>query len=120
MNASQIISQYAQSQGMNPNAALTEVKKVIDSPNGYALQEGNSVFILERIGKGSVGIHLFTVDSAQALMGSIKSAISKVKNSGVSKIYGESENQELVDALSQMGIQIGKSDNPDYSWSASI
>jgi hypothetical protein len=120
MNASQIISQYAQKLGFPADAALAEVKKIMDSPDGYILKENDSVFVLQRLDKGVAGIHLFTADDPETLKTSIQSVLQKIKSSGVTKLYGEQENQDLVDAFGQLGVQVGKSDLPDYAWSATI
>lgn len=120
MNASEIISKYAQQLGFQPQAALAEVKKIMDSPDGYILKENDSVFVLQRLDKGVAGIHLFTADDPETLKASVQNALQKVKASGVTKLYGEQENKDLVDAIGQLGIQIGKSELPDYAWSATI
>jgi len=120
MNASEIISQYAQQIGLDPQAALTEVKKIMDTPDGQIVKKNDSVFVLQRLDKGVSGIHLFTADDPQSLLTSIQSVIQQLKQSGIAKIYGEKENQELIDALSQLGIQVENSDIPDYAWSATI
>jgi len=120
MNASQIISQYAQKLGFPADAALAEVKKIMDSPDGHLLKENDSVFVLERLDKGVSAIHLFTVDDPQTLATSVQSALKQLKDAGISKIYGEQENKDLVDILGQLGIEVGKSDLPDYAWSATI
>jgi len=120
MNASEIISQYAQQIGLDPQAALIEVKKIMDTPDGQIVKKNDSVFVLQRLDKGVSGIHLFTADDPQTLLTSIQSVIQQLKQSGIAKIYGEKENQELIDALSQLGIQVKNSDIPDYAWSATI
>lgn len=120
MNASEIITKYSQQLGVDPQAALTEVKAIMDSPDGHISKENDSVFVLERLDKGIAGIHLFTADNPQTLTASVQAILEQLKQSGVSKIYGEQENQELVDALGQLGIQVGQSDIPDYAWSATI
>lgn len=120
MNASEIISQYAQKLGLDINATLSEVKKLIDSPNGLAFQENDSVFLLNKLDKGVTAIHLFTSDSPQMFLMSVRNAVAKIKSSGITKIYGESENEDLANALDQLGVQVSKSDNPEYAWSAII
>lgn len=120
MNASEIINQYAQQLGLDPQAALTEVKKIMDSPDGHIAKENDSVFVLQRLDKGVSGIHLFTADNPQTLATSVQTVLKQLKDAGISKIYGEEEDQKLADILGQLGIQVGQSDIPDYAWSATI
>ena len=120
MNASEIISQYAQELGFDPQVALNEVKKIMDTPDGHIVKQNDSVFVLQRIDKGVSGVHLFTADNPQTLVASVQGVLKQLKDAGISKIYGEEQDKKLADVLSQLGIQVEQSDIPDYAWSATI
>jgi len=120
MKASEIIQVDAKRLRVDPNQILQGIQQEIESKNSVLLQKNDSLFLLTKIRPNVVGVSMFTADGAMTLPRSISEAIAEMKQKGISTIYGDNENTDLLNGLKQAGVQIEESDLPDYAWKATI
>ena len=120
MKASEIIQVDAKRLRVDPNQILQGIQQEIESKNSVLLQKNDSLFLLTKIRPNVVGVSMFTADANITMFRSIQEAIIEMKQQGISTIYGDNENSFLLDGLKQAGVQIEKSDLPDYAWKATI
>lgn len=120
MKASEIIQKDSQKLGVDPSQVLQKIQQEVESKNSVLVQKNDSLFLLTKIEPHVVGVAMFTADGTMTLPRSISDAVSEMKQEGITTIYGDNENTELVNGLKQAGVQIEKSDLPDYAWKATI
>jgi hypothetical protein len=120
MKASEIIQANSQRLGVDPNEVLQKMQQEVESQNSVLMQKNDSLFLLTKIQPNVVGVAMFTADGTMTLPRSISEAISEMKQKGISTIYGDNENTDLLNGLEQAGVQIEESDLPDYAWKATI
>ena len=120
MKASEIIQANSQRLGIDPNEVLQTIQQEVESQNSILMQKNDSLFVLTKIQPDVAGVAMFTADGTMTLPRSISEAIAEMKKEGISTIYGDNENTDLVNGLKQAGVQIEESDLPDYAWKATI
>jgi hypothetical protein len=122
MTPSQIILQDKYSQADNPKKVLASVGQIIEDGNGVLLQKNNSVLFLIRLGEGNVELHLYTVDPPQALAKAIDYFIKKIKDSDMKKVYFPKlkGDDKIIDVVRMYGIDVQKSDIPEYAYMAKV
>lgn len=120
MKASEIIQIDSKRLGVNPDEVLQKIQQEVESKNSVLIQKNDSLFLLTKIQPNVVGVAMFTADGTMTLPRSISDAIAEMKQEGISTIYGDNENTDLLNGLKQAGVQIEKSDLPDYAWKATI
>ena len=120
MKASEIIQVNSQRLGIDPNQVLQKMQQEVESQNSVLMQKNDSLFLLTKIQPNVVGVAMFTADGTMTLPRSIAEAIAEMKQKGISTIYGDNENTDLLNGLEQAGVQIEQSDLPDYAWKATI
>jgi len=120
MKASEIIQANSQRLGIDPNEVLQKIQQEVESQNSILMQKNDSLFVLTKIEPDVAGVAMFTADGTMTLPRSISEAIAEMKKEGISTIYGDNENTDLLNGLKQAGVQIEESDLPDYAWKATI
>jgi hypothetical protein len=120
MKASEIIQANSQRLGIDPNEVLQAIQQEVESQNSILMQKNDSLFVLTKIQPDVAGVAMFTADGTMTLPRSISEAIAEMKKEGISTIYGDNENTDLLNGLKQAGVQIEESDLPDYAWKATI
>jgi hypothetical protein len=120
MNASEIIANEAVKIGLDPATVMAEVKKYMDEGNSILLKEGDSVFLVTRIGGAAVEIAMFSADGAMNLPQVVTSALQKIKDSGAQIIYGDKEDSMLLEVLQQIGVPIQQENSEGHDWSIQI
>jgi hypothetical protein len=120
MKASEIIQANSQRLGIDPNEVLQTIQQEVESQNSILMQKNDSLFVLTKIQPDVAGVAMFTADGTMTLPRSISEAIAEMKKEGISTIYGDNENTDLLNGLKQAGVQIEESDLPDYAWKATI
>ena len=120
MNASEIIANEAVKIGLDPAVVMAEVKKYMDEGNSILLKEGDSVFLVTRIGGAAVEIAMFSADGAMNLPQVVTSALQKIKDSGAQIIYGDKEDSMLLEVLQQIGVPIQQENSEGHDWSIQI
>jgi hypothetical protein len=117
MKPTEIIKAEAEKTGHNANAWLLAIKKLIDKGLGLMLQENNSILLVIQLGDGNIEIHLFTTDSPNVIIDSVKKFITKIKNSDVKVVYMPTpDDPNIIKVLKRLGLNVQESDRPKYAW----
>lgn len=98
------------------------INKIIRDGDGVLLQKNDSVLFLIRLGEGNVELHLYTVDPPQALAKAIDYFIKKIKASDMKKVYFPKlkGDDKIIDVVRMYGIEVQKSDLPQYAYMAKV
>jgi hypothetical protein len=126
MTPSEIITKEAQKYGINADILLHKINKLIQSNAGVLLQKNDSLLLLITVAKHVVELHVFTMDRPAVLADSVKYFISKIRESDIKKVYGdndpkkEAELQKTLKLLKKLGVDVQKSNVPQYSWMAKV
>lgn len=120
MNASEIIANQAKKDGHDPAQAMGAVKKAIEDGNSVLLKEGDTVFLVTRIGGNAVEAIMFTADGAMNLPKVVMSALKKIKDSGANVIYGDDEDAMFLSVLQQIGVPVQQENSDGHTWSVQI
>jgi len=97
---------------------ITLVNTLMKSGDGLIIQEHDTIMVMQKLAPKIVAGYLMTADEQQVLMNAASSLVEKVKQSGVTMMYGFNENEELSLALDYKGAKIVPSDLDQYDWRA--
>ena len=117
MNASEIIANNANKLGIDPAVVMASVKQYMDAGNSILLKEGDSVFLVTRIGGDAVEIAMFSADGAMNLPQVVMAALKKIQASGARIIYGDEEDAMLLEVLQQIGAPVQPENSEGHAWS---
>lgn len=120
MTPSEIVTQDAQNNGVDPQKVLQNALAQVNSGHTIMMQKNNSVLLVTRLGDGRAMLHLFTVDSPLTLRHSLADFINKIKASEIKVVYGDTMNQQLLDLLKRVGVDVQKSNLPKFTWMAEV
>lgn len=120
MKASEIIAADAEQRGLDPNAVLTLVSQMVRDQNGKLMQSGNSVLLLEDIGDKNFALHLFTSDKPLGLAKAIVVFMQEIRNMDINAVYGQADNEQIIELLNRVGVPVQQSDKPEYNWMAMV
>ena len=126
MTPSEIITQEGQKVGYDADLILRKIDKLVSGKAAILLQKNDSVLLLINIAKGTVELHLFTLDSPTKLLDSLKYFVQKIKSSDIKTVYGigntkqDKDLKKTLDILDNMGVDVSKSNLPRYQWMATV
>jgi deoxyribodipyrimidine photolyase-like uncharacterized protein len=126
MTPSQIITQEAQSIGGDADVLLRKIDKLVDSKAAVLLQKNDTVLLLIAITKTAAEMHIFTMDKSSKLKAAMEDFVKKLKSSKINTIYGSVEEnhnpvlEQAFDFLDDAGLNVQKSNIPEYSWMATL
>ena len=118
MTPSEIIRVDAERLGYDVDIVMRKIAKLVKTGAGILLQEGDTLLLLIAIGNDSAEVHLYTADSGLKLLGALKGIIKKVRSSDLSAIYSSFDAPEIINMIDDAGINVQKSDLPNYKWMA--
>jgi hypothetical protein len=118
MTPSEIIRKDAERLGYDADAVMRKIAKVVKVGAGLLLREGDTLLLLIALPKNAAEAHLYTADSGLRLLGALKSVIKKVQDSDLSAIYSSFDAPEIINMIDDAGIDVQKSDLPNYRWMA--
>lgn len=116
MKPSEIISEDLKKRGEDPQEVLQAINQMIQDDTAKLLQKNNSVLLIKKIDAGIAELHLFTTDGMMSLARSLKYFDEKLATSGLTAVYGEATNPEIIDLMKKVGIEVIESDLPQYNW----
>ena len=115
---SEIIQEYSTNVGRQPAQMMALVNALMKSGDGLIIQEHDTIMVMQKLAPKIVAGYLMTTDEQQVLMNASSSLVEKVKQSGITMMYGFNENEELSLALDYKGAKIVPSDLDQYDWRA--
>ena len=120
MKPSEIIIADAQANGLNPQEALAYVFNSVKNRNGTLVRKNNSVLLLTPIADNQAEWNMFTQDFGGDLIDSVQYFIDQVMKTDVNTVYGMVDNTEVLQTMSDLGMAIVESDNPEYQWMSRV
>lgn len=120
MTPADIIQNEAEKNGHDPQKVLLAIKKLVEQGNTILLREQDTIFVITRAGGNAVEVTMCSADGAMNLPKVVSSAMKKIKASGAKIIYGDEEDQNLLEVLQQMGVPIQPENSGGHVWSAQI
>jgi hypothetical protein len=120
MKASEIIANQAEKSGHDPQKVLLAVKNLVDQGNTILLREQDTIFIITRAGGDAVEVTMCSADGAMNLPKVVLSAMKKIKASGAKIIYGDEEDQNMLEVFQQIGVPFQPENSGGHAWSAQI
>jgi len=126
MTPSEIITQEAQSLGGDADILLRKIDKLVKSKAGILLQKNDTILLLIAISKTAAELHIFTADRPARVIEAIKYFVEKIKSSDIERVYGsgnmtqDAKLKKTLDVLDRMGVDVQKSDRPEYQWMATV
>jgi hypothetical protein len=122
MTPTEIIKADCERTGLDPNVVLGKLGRLVQDKACYFLQEGN--FLLAVIplkdGKKSVELHLYGAGTLTELPNALKKFMEKMNESDADTIYGDGDIPSLLSLLKRIGLDVQKSDKPEYVWMAPV
>ena len=119
MKASEIIGTSYRKKGQDPNKYLAGLSKLVSIKDAQILQESDTVFVLIRLGNNQAQVEFFTQDSPLKMNSAVSKMLKKLKDSGISAIYGL-QNSQLPQILQSLKMNVEPSDKPNYQWMAQL
>jgi hypothetical protein len=120
MKPSEIIAADAQANGLDPQEALFYVSDSVKNRGGTLVRKNNSVLLLTPIADNQAEWNLFTQDQGDNLVDSVQYFIDQVMKTDVIVVYGMVDNVEVLQTMSDLGMVIVESDNPEYQWMSRV
>jgi hypothetical protein len=121
MTPSQIILNDPEAIKFGAQKVLKGVMTAVNSGAAIMLQKNNSLLLVIGLGKTAVEIHLYTTDAAMALASAIKYFHQRLVESHIERVYGtEPPDQKIISLMGSVGINVQKSDKPEFSWMADV
>lgn len=120
MTPTEIIEADAQRHGVDPQKVLQYVGSKVKDQTGSLMSAGNSILLLVAIGDACAELHLYTADSPLSLMKNIPHFIDVIRHTDLKRVYGDTENQGIIEMLKRLGVDVQESDRPGYTWMANV
>ena len=121
MKPSEIILNDKEAMKAGADKVLAAVMKIVQKKAGILLHQNNSVLLLANLGDKNAELHLYTLDPPIKLARSLKYFIDKIKDSSLKRVYGTvAFDAPILRMLRDFGIDVQKSDNPQYEWMANV
>jgi len=100
---------------------LAAIVSAVNTGAAVMLQKNNSLAVFIGLGNDAVEVHLYTVDSAMALASALKYFHEKMVESHIKRVYAqEPAEKNLISLLKSVGINVQKSNKPEYTWMADV
>ena len=100
----------------NPDDVIRSIKHYLVNKKGILLRKNNSVIFAYKFSENSAGLHLFTVDSPIKVVRAIKYFIEEASKHNIKSVYGLTENKQMYKVFKLLGLNVEKSDIPQYNW----
>ena len=120
MTPTEIIFADCKRNGVDPNIMAQYVAGMIQEKKGVLLSANNSLLLITFLGDDTAELHLFTADTPLTLMKSLTEFINDIKQSELKRVYGDSDNEEILNLLRRLGIDVMESDREGFNWMANV
>jgi hypothetical protein len=122
MTPKDIIKTNAVQAGVDPDQALAGVSRAMHY-GGKMLQEGDSLLLLTplRGSKENMFLHLFSVAQPSVAFKDTQAFIKQVKSmKSLKRVYGDAKDPQITRMLTMAGVDVLKSDIPQFTWMAEV
>jgi hypothetical protein len=114
-----IIRTYLTYFGVKPEQVPQMIEAVVKDGAKFS-RIGNTMMSAKPAGQGAMQIFFYTVSKMPEFMKEVKGFIGKLKQSGISVIYMNREDQDITQAIQAAGISVQQSDRPEFKVMAGI
>jgi len=63
---------------------------------------------------------LFTEDKPLALAKAVVVFMQQIRGMDLDAVYGNADNQQIIQLLTSVGVPVQQSDKPEYNWMAMV
>jgi len=107
-------------QGENPDDVIRSITHYLENNKGILIRKNDTVIFGYKFNDDCAGMHLFTVDSPIRVVRAIKHFVEEAPKHNVKTIYGLTENKQMYRVFKLLGLNVEKSELPQYNWKWSI
>jgi hypothetical protein len=100
----------------NPEDVIRSIRHYLETNQGVLLRRNNTVIFGYKFTDNSAGMHLFTIDSPIKVVKSIKYFVNEASKHNVKTVYGLTENKQMYKVFKLLGLNVEKSELPQYNW----
>lgn len=122
MTPTEIITADSKRLGIDPNMVLGKIGRLVQDKACQLMQSGDSVLVLIPLKDDdkNLELHLYTAGSPASLPRSLKAFIEKIRSTDAKRVYGSGEIPQTLELLKRLGVDVQKSDKPEYKWMAPV
>jgi hypothetical protein len=120
MTPSKIIREDALNRNIDPEKVINNVAKLVKSGKATLLHSGKTVLLLVRFSQEYAELHLFTQDAPLSLMTALRRFVDTIRKTNLDAVYGKADNEGILAMLRRVGVDVEKSNMPQYNWMAKI
>ena len=114
-----IIRTYLVHLGMKPEQVPQMIQAVVKDGAKFT-RVGNTMMSMKPISQNAAQVYFYTVSKMPKFMDEVKGFIDKLKQSGISVIYMNKEDQDIMQAIQAAGASVQQSDRPEFKVMAGI
>ena len=114
-----IIRTYLVHLGMKPEQVPQMIQAVVKDGAKFT-RVGNTMMSMKPISQNAAQVYFYTVSKMPEFMDDVKGFIDKLKQSGISVIYMNKEDQDIMQAIQAAGASVQQSDRPEFKVMAGI
>jgi hypothetical protein len=114
-----IIRTYLVHLGMKPEQVPQMIQAVVKDGAKFT-RVGNTMMSMKPISQNAAQVYFYTVSKMPEFMDDVKGFIDKLKQSGISVIYMNKEDRDIMQAIQAAGASVQQSDRPEFKIMAGI
>ena len=114
-----IIRTYLVHLGMKPEQVPQMIQAVVKDGAKFS-RIGNTMMSMKPISQNAAQVYFYTVSKMPEFMDDVKGFIDKLKQSGISVIYMNKEDRDIMQAIQAAGASVQQSDRPEFKIMAGI
>ena len=114
-----IIRTYLVHLGMKPEQVPQMIQAVVKDGAKFT-RVGNTMMSMKPISQNAAQVYFYTVSKMPEFMDEVKGFIDKLKQSGISVIYMNKEDRDIMQAIQAAGASVQQSDRPEFKIMAGI
>jgi hypothetical protein len=120
MTPTEIIREDSLSRNIDPDKTLKNIAYMVKNGNATLIQHGDTVLFLLRFSPKAVELHLFTKDSPLGLISAVRKFVETIRKTNLEAVYGRADNEGILALLRRAGVNVEKSNMPQYNWMAKV
>ena len=114
-----IIRTYLVHLGMKPEQVPQMIQAAVKDGAKFT-RVGNTMMSMKPISQNAAQVYFYTVSKMPEFMDEVKGFIDKLKQSGISVIYMNKEDRDIMQAIQAAGASVQQSDRPEFKIMAGI